>query len=142
MIKLYTVFAFCLIACLSLSAQSVEKDSLGFETFSYQKEDTTYLMKKYFLVLLKKGTASEVSPEETQKIQKGHMEHLNELAEMGCLDLAGPMGDDESLRGILVMRVPSLEKAKALVADDPAIKAGRLVAEIHPWWAAVGSSLK
>ncbi len=40
------------------------------------------------------------------------------------------------------MRVPTKERAEELAAMNPAVKAGRLVMEIHPWWAAVGSSLK
>ena len=32
----------------------------------------------------------------------------------------------------------TMEEAKAMVADDPAVKAGRLVVEFHPWFAAAG----
>lgn len=127
---------------MSASAQSVQTDSLGFETFEMKEGDTTYLMKKYFLVLLKADTARNQSPEELMEIQRGHMEHMNTLAEQGYIDLAGPMGEDTELRGILVMRVPTLEQAQALCNQDPAVKAHRLKAEVHPWWAAVGSSLK
>jgi uncharacterized protein YciI len=125
-----------------MKAQSVKIDSLGFETFEMREGDTTYLMKKYFLVLLKADTARNQSPEEVREIQKGHMEHMNKLAEQGYIDIAGPMGDDTELRGILIMRVPTLERALALCKEDPAVKAHRLKAEVHPWWAATGSSLK
>ncbi len=33
------------------------------------------------------------------------------------------------------MRVPTKEGAEELAAMNPAVKAGRLVMEIHPWWA-------
>ena len=69
----------------------------------------------------------------TEEIQKGHMANINRLAEMKKLIAAGPFGDDGRLRGIFVFRVASLEEAKALTATDPAVQAGRLAMEIHPW---------
>jgi uncharacterized protein YciI len=69
----------------------------------------------------------------TEEIQKGHMANINKLAEMKKLVAAGPFGDDGRLRGIFVFRVASLEEAKALTATDPAVQAGRLAMEIHPW---------
>src|SRR5215212_7280846 len=69
----------------------------------------------------------------TEEIQKGHMANINRLAEMKKLIAAGPFGDDGRLRGIFVFRVASMEEAKALTASDPAVQAGRLAMEIHPW---------
>ena len=43
------------------------------------------------------------------------------------------MGDDGDLRGIVILKVNSLEEAQALVNQDPAVKAGRLRVELHPW---------
>jgi uncharacterized protein YciI len=36
-------------------------------------------------------------------------------------------------RGILIFKTATMEEAKALAGNDPAVKAGRLVVEIHPW---------
>ena len=69
----------------------------------------------------------------TEEIQKGHMANINRLADMKKLIAAGPFGDNGRLRGIFVFRVGSLEEAKALTATDPAVQAGRLAMEIHPW---------
>ena len=46
--------------------------------------------------------------------------------------------DDGKLRGMFVFTVGSLEEAKALAEADPAVKAGRLEPEVHPWFAAKG----
>ena len=76
----------------------------------------------------------------TEEIQKGHMANINRLAEMKKLVVAGPFGDNGRLRGIFVFRVGSLEEAKALTATDPAVQAGRLAMEIHPWMVPDGIS--
>lgn len=131
-----------LIFAVSLKAQ-VKVDDNGFETFEMNDGDTTFLMKKYFLVLLKKGnSATELSKEQLAAIQRGHLANIDSLAQIDKLDIAGPMGDDGDLRGILVLRVATLGEAEFLVKQDPAIEAERLSYEIHPWWAAVGSTLR
>jgi len=47
--------------------------------------------------------------------------------------MAGPFADNASARGIVVYRVRDVAEAKALAAEDPAVKAGRLVLEAYPW---------
>ena len=87
-----------------------------------------------FLAFLTRG--EKWTPEKTpatEEIQKGHMANINRLAEMKKLVAAGPFGDNGQLRGIFVFRVGSLEEAKALTASDPAVQAGRLAMDIHPW---------
>ncbi len=37
-------------------------------------------------------------------------------------------------RGIYIFDVRSVEEAKKLMETDPAIKAGSLVMELHPWY--------
>lgn len=126
---------------LSVDAQ-VETDSLGFERFLYTKGDTTYTMKKYFMVFLKSGEVRSQNPEEAQKIQAAHLAHLDSLQSIGALDMAGPFGDNGEIRGIVILRVPTLAQAEALCHADPAVKAKRLKVEVHPWWAAEGSRLR
>jgi hypothetical protein len=41
--------------------------------------------------------------------------------------------DSAPARGLVVYRVKDVAEAKALAADDPAVKAGRLVIEAVPW---------
>lgn len=89
---------------------------------------------KMFFAFLTRG--DKWTPEKTpatEEIQKGHMANINRLAEMKKLIAAGPFGDNGPLRGIFVFRVASLEEAKALTATDPAVQAGRLAMDIHPW---------
>lgn len=135
------LFILCFFSLSSVTAQ-VEKDSLGYETFEYEDGDTTFLMKKYFLVLLKRGSNQEDNEAKLSRIQAGHMAHMDSLAQLGQLDIAGPIAVDSEIRGILILRVPDFERAEACVQADPAVKAKRLSYQILPWWAAVGSTLR
>jgi uncharacterized protein len=87
-----------------------------------------------YLALLKRG--AKWTPEKTpatEELQKAHMANIYRLADMKKLVIAGPFGDDGNLRGIFVFKVDSLEEAKALTETDPAVKAGRLAIDLHPW---------
>jgi uncharacterized protein YciI len=98
------------------------------KTTTPDKSMTAYLA---FLVRGDKWTP-EKTPQ-TEAIQKAHMDNINRLADMKKLVVAGPFGDNGALRGIFVFRVGSLEEARELAATDPAVKAGRLALQIHPW---------
>jgi uncharacterized protein YciI len=87
-----------------------------------------------YLGLLTRGAkwTSEQTPA-TEELQRAHMANINRLAEMKKLVVAGPFGDDGNLRGIFVFKVASLDEAKALAETDPAVIAGRLAIDMHPW---------
>ena len=99
-----------------------------------KKTATPAKMTTAYLAFLKRG--AKWTPEkttQTEEIQKGHMANINRLAETKKLVVAGPFGDNGTLRGIFVFKVGSLEEAKALAETDPAVQAGRLALDIHPW---------
>ena len=87
-----------------------------------------------YLGFLTRGAkwSPEKSPA-TEELQKAHLANIQKLAEMKKLVVAGPFGDNGQLRGIFVFKVPSLEEAKVLAATDPAVQAGRLTVDLHPW---------
>lgn len=118
--------------CLNIAGFSQEKPS-----------EKKYDMKTYYLVFLKRGPNQNQDSVTLKKLQEGHMAHLTKMADAGKMDLAGPiMKKDSELRGICVYNVPTKEEAEKLVNEDPMVKAGRLVAEILPWYSAKGASLK
>jgi len=91
------------------------------------------LVPMYFAFLTRGEKWTPEKTPATEEIQKGHMANINRLAEMKKLIAAGPFGDDGRLRGIFVFRVGSLEEAMTLTSTDPAVQAGRLAMDIHPW---------
>ena len=104
--------------------------------------DSTYLMKKYFMAFLNEGPTRDQLPEEAAEIQAGHLAHMSKLADEGIIQIAGPFGDEGTIKGIVIYAIPTLEEALRITQMDPAVKSGRLIVEVRPWWAAVGSVLK
>jgi uncharacterized protein YciI len=97
-------------------------------------------VRQYFFVMLTKGENRDHDSVTTAKIQAGHMANINKLYYQGKLKVAGPFGDDGSWQGIFIFDCASKEEVETLLKTDPAIAAGRLAYEIHPWWTAeVGS---
>lgn len=82
---------------------------------------------------LMRGPNTSLPAAEAAEIQKGHLSYMDSLHAQGKLVMAGPFGDNSAYRGVVVYRVASVDDAKKLAADDPAVKAGRLVIEARPW---------
>ncbi len=96
-----------------------------------------YEMTTYQVAFLRKGPSwTPAQTPELQKLQADHLAHIGRMADTGKLLIAGPFSDGGDLRGMFIFRVETLEEAKALAEQDPAVKAGRLVLEWHPWFAA------
>lgn len=102
-------------------------------SFVFAEQQAEPKLVTYYLGLLYKGPVRTQSADESAKIQRAHLQHLESLYKKGILLIAGPMDDDGDLRGIVVLNVKSVEEAQALVNEDPAVKAGRLRVELHPW---------
>ncbi len=107
-------------------------------------EKPKYEMKQYWFVMLTKGKGRDKITDTAiiNKLQAGHMANMEVMAAAGKLIVAGPFGDDGNWRGIFIFDAASKEEVEKLLQTDPAIKAGRLDYEIHPWWAAKGTTFK
>jgi thioredoxin-related protein/uncharacterized protein YciI len=111
------------------------------DEFEMKDGDTTYTMKKYYFCFLKKGPIRDQDSVTVAKLQEEHLAHISKLAKEGKISVVGPYDDDADIRGIMIFNVNSKEEAEKLESEDPAVKAGRLAIEVHPWWGAKGSKL-
>jgi uncharacterized protein YciI len=104
---------------------------LPLSTSAAQRYPAPADMQTIHIALLYRGpSASKESTAEAQKIQEAHLAHITKLAKEGHALIAGPFGGDGDLRGVIFLKAASADAAKALEADDPAVKAGRLRIEI------------
>ena len=107
---------------------------------SKKSADPASQIKQFWFVLLKKGPARNQDSLTAAKIQEGHLANITRLYEAGTLKVAGPFAEETLAQGLFIFDCPSKAELETLLHTDPAIKAGRLVAEIHPWYTApIGS---
>ena len=123
------IYLIMLVVFLSACSSSGYNEQLAQELGADE-----YGMRQYVFAYLKKGPNRDLKPEEAEKLQRAHLDNITRLAEEGKLILAGPFMDDTDIRGIYVFAVASLEEAEKIALSDPAIEAGSLTMELHPWY--------
>jgi uncharacterized protein len=100
-----------------------------------QKEESKSKLVQFHMAILKKGPKwTGTQAPETQKILHQHLINVLALLDSGKAVSAGPFGDDTDPAGIFILRASTADEAKTWVDNDPAVKAGLFVAEMHPWW--------
>ncbi|MBJ7575431.1 YciI family protein [Luteimonas sp. MC1828] len=88
-------------------------------------------MRNYVLVILKSGPDRVADGPERAAMFKGHFANMERLAAEGKLAVAGPFTDKTDWRGMFILAVETVEEAQLLVATDPVIVQGEMVAEYH-----------
>ena len=134
------LFLFSLIACQA-STKIVPTANVDTEpTTGYDEMLATklgaddYGMSRYVIAFLKAGPNRSQDSTTAVELQAAHMANIRRMSQAGQLVLAGPFLDGGDIRGIYIFAVESVEEAEELTATDPAIQAGRLVMEMHPWY--------
>lgn len=127
----FLLLSFIILASSLASSQGKKKEK--------KLEDK---LKTYYIVFLKKGPTRDQDSVTAAKIQEAHLANINKLFNEKKLDIAGPFLDDGDMLGIFILNVASMEEAQRITNTDPAVKAGRLVMEIHPWMSAPGAKLR
>lgn len=100
-----------------------------------QAQQPKYTMVTWQLVVLKDGPdKTPVSAEAGAKMQRDHLGNLKWLMDKGYAAALGPLEGEGDWRGLVLMKVQSSDEAKALMADDPYVKAGKMAIEVYPWF--------
>ena len=124
------------------SGKSNELNANLSKGFQLNGQDTMIYgpMKQYWMVFLKKGPNRNQDSASRVIIQKAHISNIERLAKEKVIIMAGPMGYSypNDLQGIFVMDAKDSATAASHIKTDTAVKLGRLVFEIHPWWIAQG----
>ena len=116
--RLLLVFVFILLAPATFIAQSAEHKLVQFQ-----------------MAIMKKGPNwDSTKPEDRNTIVQQHLKNVLALLDSGKAVIVGPFNDETELSGIFILRSTSADEAKSWIAADPAVKAGFMVAEMHPWW--------
>ena len=126
--------SFILITCMILFTSLIHAQDT-------KKDEPPAEMKQYFFVMLMKGPNRGQDSVTVSKLQEGHMANINRMAKEGKLVMAGPFGDNGNWRGLFIFDMKTMEDVKKEVDQDPAIQAGRMIYEIHPWWSQRGVKL-
>lgn len=136
--NIYLLIIFFITATFVANAQQAKKTT--HPVLAKNKEKLEDKIRKYYFVMLTNGENHEFDSTRAADIQAGHMANIAKLYYDGKIKVAGPFGDDGKWRGIFIFDCTTKEEVETLLASDPAIAAGSLVYEIHPWYtAAIGS---
>lgn len=145
--RLFLILFFCLGFILF---QPMDTNARNVSSISFLSSDTTettynaelaeelgaddYGMRQYVMAFLKAGSNRDQDSTRAAELQRAHLENIRRMAEEGDLILAGPFMDSGEIRGIYIFDVRTVEEARKLTETDPAVQAGRLEMELHPWY--------
>ena len=99
-------------------------------------------LEAFELVILRRPPdAPSYDRDALERIQREHLTYHDSLRATGLIAANGLVLDqpDDSVRGLAFYRTGSLEEARRLAEQDPAVLAGRLAVEVMTWWCQPGA---
>lgn len=121
---------------MTVTSDSVSEpmDEKGDDRFT--PEDLPLGMATFVLVLLRRPeNAPDFTDEELERLQAGHLAHLDRFRADGSIVAGGPFTDqpDAGLRGMELWWLP-IEEVRRRCQEDPMVRAGRLEKLVMRWW--------
>lgn len=104
-----------------------------------EKKKPEEMIRRYWFVLLTEGKNRDQDSATAAAIQIAHLDNIRRLYREGKVKVAGPFGEDNNpatagWQGLFVFDAASQEEVEKLLQSDAAIKAGRMVYQIKPWY--------
>jgi hypothetical protein len=88
----------------------------------------------YQIVLLIRGDSPpELDEASSDELQLQHLGYFSKMRQSGFMIVAGPIVGDSHVAGMSIYSAGSVEEARELAEDDPAVRAGRYRIEVMPW---------
>lgn len=91
-------------------------------------------MRNYVIGFMRAGPIKLTNSKDVALLRKAHVQNMQRLTTEGKLLVAGPFTDNKSMKGFYIFDVASVEEARILTISDPAVRAGALILELHPWY--------
>jgi uncharacterized protein YciI len=89
----------------------------------------------YQLVLLEVAPdAPELGEEADAELLRQHLSHFRKMHAAGYLKVAGPIRAGDTIAGICLYQAGSVERARKLAEDDPAVRGGHFVPRVMTWY--------
>jgi len=131
---LYFTLLHCSIVLATSVCNAQSANTAYDSTLAKKLNADEYGMKRYVMVFLKTGSATNVPKSKSDSAFAGHMQNISRLAESGKLVVAGPFFKNDKYRGIFILNADSIEEGKKLVESDPAVQAKLLDMELLMWY--------
>ena len=113
---------------LVLSVTSMYCPAQGLAETANRQQAVT---KATYLVVYRPGPAWLTGKSIMEQPLKEHGRYMLSLYIKGSMKLAGPLTDNAG--GAVLLEVSDEAEAKGIVANDPAVKSGIFIYEMHPW---------
>ena len=129
---LLTITLAILLSCLVVNAQEHKTEP---KQEPKQTETPQSKLMQFQMALMKRGPKwSPAASREWAELRPRHFAHLWSMLEANKLVIAGAIHDNSELVEVYVFRTKSAEEATAWLNQDPAVAAGFMIPELHPWW--------
>jgi uncharacterized protein YciI len=96
-----------------------------------RRPDVPRNLKSYFLCLLRRGERWNVT-EGHEDLMPQYLAYLRREMEARRIIFAGPVTDEGDLIAIAVIESETAQGAKALIDENPGVRSGHFIAELHP----------
>ncbi len=92
-----------------------------------------YVTNTYVVGMVIGGRGNITDSLEIAELHEGHVRYLDYLRVNKKLVASGPLKTDQQYRGLYIFNVETIGEAEAILAEDPAVKAGYLDMDLFIW---------